>query len=200
MLVAFSGFKRAGKDEAAKVLIDEYGFKRVALADAVKKLALAIDPIIEQRRDHTLRLSDYIAAVGAEKAKEHPEVRRLYQRIGTEGGRNLFGEDFWVDLLDKNVNDLWDSSTRYVLTDARFLNEGQWVLGRGRYHGRTDLFESGRGVLAWIDRPGLKSDGHASESGELYDMADFIIRNETTIEELHEDVRFMMAIKGIEKN
>ena len=188
MLVAMSGYKTAGKDEAANVLIEEYGFKKVALADPVKALAYAINPMIgrDECGCHPLRLQDHIMYVGVDEAKKHPEVRRLYQAIGNEGGRTLFGENFWVDQLKKNVPGLFDEDTRYVLTDARFKNEGDFVQQNG-------------GRLFWIDRPGLESDGHASESGELRDQANGIIRNESTIEELQEDVRFAMYYNGIHK-
>ncbi len=195
MLIAFSGFKTAGKDAAAAVLINEYGFKKIALADPVRDLAYAINPIIESGEDEfflrpatpTIRLRDLIDKFGWDYCKnEYPEVRRLMQAVGTEGGRNLFGENFWVDQLGNRVSDLNSDDSRYVLTDARFRNEGEFVQNNG-------------GTLVWIDRPGLEPDGHASESGELREIADYIIRNDSTIEELQEDVRFMCFMRDVYK-
>ncbi len=182
-LVAFAGLKTAGKDVAASILINEFGYTRVALADNVKKAAIALDPLVFVPHVGHLRLSRVIAARGMEGAKEIPEVRRTYQRLGTEVGRQMFGDSFWIDQLDQTIDDLWDSETRYVLTDARFTNEGHWVKGIGRYAGREDLFESPHGKLIWIERPGLVSDGHASESGELRDLADDVLWNDSTKED-----------------
>ncbi len=203
MLVAFSGFKTAGKDAAASVLINEYGFKKIALADPVRDLAYAIDPIVEVETDSyidygccddcgtstvietkEIRLRYLIDEYGWDYCKNaYPEVRRLMQAVGTEGGRALFGENFWVDQLAAKY-DFTNDDKRYVLTDARFLNEGRFVQNNG-------------GTLIWIDRPGLGSDGHASESGELREIADYIITNDGPLADLQEDVRFMSFMRDI---
>ncbi len=203
MLVAFSGFKTAGKDAAASVLINEYGFQKIALADPVRDLAYAINPIVEvevevdqyggcatgccgitQTDTTDVRLRTLIDNLGWDYCKnEYPEVRRLMQAVGTEGGRALFGENFWVDQLAAKY-DFTNDDERYVLTDARFLNEGRFVQDNG-------------GTLIWIDRPGLGSDGHASESGELREIADYIITNDGPLADLQEDVRFMSFMRDI---
>lgn len=205
VLVAFAGYKTSGKDAAASVLIEEYGFKKITLADPVRDLAYAINPIVEVDCDVTVwtgpdsyggtdfdheiqyvRLQHLIDSLGWDYCKnEYPEVRRLLQAVGTEGGRTLFGQDFWVEQLAKRVPDLDDPESRYVLTDARFENEGRLAQRYGR--------------LIWIDRPGLKSDGHASESGELRSIADHILTNDETLAEFQEDVRFMCFMHGIYK-
>lgn len=206
MLIGFSGFKTAGKDAAASVLIEEYGFKKVALADPVRALAYAINPIVSVDFDITecvestpfsggwhewesneIRLQWLIDEFGWDHCKNHyPEVRRLMQAVGTEGGRALFGEDFWVNQLGFTVPDIFADDTRYVLTDARFTNEGMFV-------------KNGGGKLIWIDRPGLYPDGHASESGELKEIADYFITNDTALKDLQEDVRFAMFMLDISK-
>ncbi len=187
MLVAFSGFKTAGKDAAASVLINEYGFKKVALADPVRALAYAINPIVEIDgwEDEGIRLRTLIDTYGWDFCKNtYPEVRRLMQAVGTEGGRTLFGENFWIEQLGNSVPDLFDDESRYVLTDARFTNEGQFVQRHG-------------GTLVWINRPGLSSDGHASESGELKAIADYFLTNDAGLADLEEDVRFFAFMRDI---
>lgn len=188
MLIAFSGLKGSGKDTAASVLINEYGFKKIAFADAVRDLALVIDPIVSfnQVEGGIRRLSDIVDSYGWDVAKrQFPEVRRLLQRIGTEGGRNFFNEDIWIEILDKDFPDLSFPETRYVVTDCRFDNEVNFV------HDKL-------GDIYWIERPGLVSDGHESESTEIKDKADYILSNDTTIDELHEDIRLSMFMKGID--
>lgn len=188
MIIAFSGFKGSGKDTAAKVLVDEYGFTKIAFADAVRTMALTINPIIAIRAEPAAiwLLSDVVARFGWDVAKnEYPEVRRLLQVIGTEAVRNLIGENVWVDTLAKRLPDIADENSRYVITDCRFDNEVEFV----RDHG---------GLLVWVDRPGTASDGHASESPHIKELATTILHNDETIEELHEDIRFMLFMRGIE--
>jgi|SRR3954469_1422380 len=187
MLIAFSGYKTSGKDTAAKVLIDEYGFTKIAFADPVREMALAIDPYI-LFGEKTVRLSEVITlGRGWDWAKnELPEVRRLMQKIGTEAVRNILGTNVWIDLLMSRYPDLFHDETRYVITDCRFENECEFVQGSNA-------------TIIWIDRPGLSSDGHASESDVPLKYADAILHNDETIEELEEDVRFFLCVRGIDK-
>lgn len=187
MLVAFSGLKGSGKDTAASILIEEYGFTKVSFAEAVRELALIIDPIIIfEDVSSTARLSKLVTQFGWDKIKrEIPEVRRLLQRLGTEGGRNFYHEDIWIEIVDKKFKDLsWDN-TRYVITDCRFDNEVQFVRDKG-------------GLLVWVERPGVESDGHASESPHIKDLASIVINNCSSIEDFQEGVRTVMQLRRIE--
>lgn len=188
MLVAFSGLKGSGKDTAAKVLVDEYGFTRIAFANALRKALLILDPWIPAHSGgyQLLPLSELIADAGWDWSKNNiPEVRRLMQVFGTEVGRMLFGENVWVDVLKKQFPDLNSPDTRYVITDCRFINEAKFV-------------DDNDGSIIWIDRPGITSDGHASESDEVRKWRNWLLENSGTPEELHEDVRTIMQWEGID--
>jgi len=177
MLFAFSGLKGSGKDTAANVLIKEYGFTKIAFADAVRELALVIDPwIVSETRygPDISRLSILVENMGWDYLKRNiPEVRRLLQVIGTEGGRMLVGENVWVDILAKRYPDIADEDVRYVITDCRFDNEVEFVRNNG-------------GKLIWINRPGIVSDGHASESEHIRDLASVVVYN-TQDQQVFED-------------
>jgi hypothetical protein len=197
MLLAFSGLKGSGKDTAAAILVDEYSFTKLAFADALREMLLIIDPYVPvttgQMWDYTdkivthMPLSHVIDEFGWDTAKrEMPEVRRLMQVIGTEAGRMIFGTNVWVDLLTKRFPDIADDEVRYVITDCRFDNEVEFVRNNG-------------GTVVWIDRPGLSSDGHASESTHIKDLASTIVYNDETQEEFEEDIRFMLFLRGVSK-
>lgn len=188
MLIAMSGLKGAGKDTAANVLVKEYGFTRIAFADAVREMALTIDPFVPTKVGNFYRLSYLVKMYGWDQIKrEFPEVRRLLQVIGTESGRMLLGENVWVDLLAKRFPDIADENSRYVITDCRFDNEVEFVRNNG-------------GILIWIERPGLESDGHASESTHIRDLAMFVLHNDEDIQEFQEDLRFAMFMRGIDND
>jgi hypothetical protein len=185
MLIAMSGLKNSGKDTAASVLINEYGFTKVAFADALREALLILNPQIDLY-GNSLRLSQLITQFGWDKIKNDvPEVRRLMQVFGTEVGRQLLGENVWVDLLAKKYPDLKDCSTRYVITDCRFPNEAQFVYDH-------------LGEICWIERPGVESDGHKSENRSMAKLATYFFTNDTTIQELEEDIRFLMHLKGVD--
>ncbi len=181
MLFAFSGLKGSGKDTAANVLVNEYGFTRIAFADAVRELALIVDPLIliedEWQPDQLMRLSKVVSEYGWDWAKRAlPEVRRLLQVIGTEGGRMLVGENVWVDILAKRFPDIGSDEVRYVITDCRFDNEVEFVRNNG-------------GKLVWINRPGLVSDGHASESEHIRELASVVVYNTQDLDTFENTIR-----------
>lgn len=179
MIVGLSGFAGSGKDTAAEVLTREYGFTRVAFADVLREMALAIDPYVELEAassDYPIvlyhRLSRVIENSGWDHAKnEYPDVRRLLQRLGTEAGRNILGDNIWVDTALKN-----HKGHDIVVTDVRFPNE-------------LDAIHEQDGISIRIERPGVgpKND-HASETSLIDALFTHIINNDGTIEELHEKV------------
>jgi len=188
MLVAFSGFKGSGKDTAAKVLIEEYGFTRIFFAEPILQALKVLNPIVWPDPDKfgsVVRFKDVLDQFGWDKAKQYTEVRRLGQVFGTEVGREFFSEDCWLQIMDKDYPDLSWENTRYVITDCRFENECQFVRDKG-------------GSITWIYRSGTGSDGHASESDVPFNYASTVLRNDTTIEDLHDSVRLLMKMRGID--
>lgn len=173
MLIGLSGYAQSGKDSTADILVREFGFKRLAFADSLRAAVYALDPHMEIGDLTYAKVLDYYG--GYEAARETPhktEIRRLLQRMGTEVGRNLFGENFWVDqTLSKREPHL-----DYVITDCRFLNEARAVVNEGQ---------------VWrITRPGVgpavSADGsiHPSETSLDNWPFDHIINNFGTLDEL----------------
>ncbi len=134
---------QVGKDSAAAALV-ELGYERVAFADTLREMLLALDPFIGTGR----RVSDVVSWHGWDAAKTgSAEIRRLLQRLGTEVGRNLIGENVWVDAAFAKMK----PGGKYVVTDVRFPNEAQAILDHGGY-------------LYRIDRPGHEGvNAHSSE-------------------------------------
>lgn len=147
MIIGLSGHARAGKDTVAEILAGE-GFTRVAFADLMKDALIQLNPLAG-----TYRLQEYVEVNGWEVAKVAlPEVRVLLQRFGTEVGRNLFGENFWVDQLHRKY-DLTNPNLNWVVSDVRFTNEAE------------DIINSGGKVLR-VTRPGVGPvNSHVSDSG-----------------------------------
>ena len=154
-LIALSGFARAGKDEAAKVLVNEFGFKQVAFADKLREMLYALDPLVAfegpwAEEADGVTVSMVIDKFGWDGYKETPygtEIRRLLQRLGTEAGRQTLWDSIWIDAALTGH----DSDARLVVSDARFHNEFDAVRARG-------------GEIWRIERPGVgPANTHASE-------------------------------------
>lgn len=186
MIVGIAGKARSGKDTIALHLVKEYGFKRIGFADAVKDMALDINPLLT---NSGLRLSQAIRTLGWETAKDvYPEVRRFLQAVGTEGVRNRFGQNAWVDVVADTIFKSHETSQlNWVIPDVRFFSEARFIGEAG-------------GSLIRVQRYSDDlEDTHASET-ELDDArVDYGIVNEGRLSDLYMKTDIIMHDLGIEK-
>ena len=175
MLIGFSGRLRSGKDTAAQPLIDA-GWHHASFARALKDFAYALNPIVPLPHGGYGRLALVVDAVGWEKAKDdYPEVRALLQRCGTEAGRDVLGEDVWVNAALASL----PADRHVVFTDVRFVNEARAIQSRG-------------GIVIRVERPSLPEpgpDAHPSETALDGFGFDVVVRNTGTVGSLHAAVR-----------
>jgi hypothetical protein len=131
-IVGIMGRKRAGKDTAAGGLIAA-GYQHVNFADSLWLVLAAIDPLVNLGPyTDPLRLSALVDAHGWDAAKEIEEVRRLLQRLGTEGGRAILGPNVWVNAWLTRVGNLGPGHS-IVTTDVRFPNEAEAIRQLGGF-------------------------------------------------------------------
>lgn len=171
MIIGITGYAQSGKDSVAKILIEQYGYTRVAFADKIRELLLEIDPILEDGH----RLSYAVKEFGWDLAKAKPEVRRLMQDLGV-GARKLFKEDFWIKQALAPVL----KNQKIVVTDVRFENE-------------ADMIKHFDGQLWRVKRLGVEAiNNHISESDMNDYKVDQIFVNNGTIEDLESLVKTRM--------
>src|SRR6478752_6098049 len=124
-IIGLSGYARSGKDEAANVLVNEFGFTRVAFADKLREVLYALNPIVGFEGEPLEIGIDPIGVQqvidrhgwGGYKETEHGvEIRRLLQRLGTEAGRQTLWDTIWIDAALTG----FDEDAKIVVTDARF--------------------------------------------------------------------------------
>ncbi|WP_114906893.1 hypothetical protein [Ornithinimicrobium murale] len=170
VIVGLTGFAQSGKDTAARGLIEARGFTRLAFADLLKKTAYNIDPYVETTPGHFERLGELVDRIGMERAKSYDDVRRLLQRLGTEGGRNNLGGDVWVDPVMRAAT---SAPSPVAITDVRFPNEVAAVKAAG-------------GLVVRVVRPGVGAiNAHSSDAGIANLPVDLEIENDSTVEALH---------------
>lgn len=172
-LIAVTGYKNSGKNAVCNVLAEHYGYKITGFADALKKQMLAIDPWIPtDNGKYWYRLSDLVETWGWDQAKEKfPEIRRLLQKGGTEGGRDVFGQDIWVKTWANTADALLEADYAVCVSDMRFLNEAAAVRDLG-------------GQVWRVHRPGTAAGEHLSESELDEIVPDKVIRNTGSLEDL----------------
>jgi hypothetical protein len=125
MIIGLSGYAQTGKDTIADYLISDYGFVRVAFADPIREALYKLDPKVRLGESAGVSIRHAVDNVGWEEVKKlSSDTRELLQRLGTEVGREMFGETFWVDKAMEKAR----KHERVVFTDVRYPNELETVL------------------------------------------------------------------------
>lgn len=185
-IIALSGYARSGKDEAAKVLVEEFGFRQVAFADKLREMLYQLNPIIEvdahsdgeggirKVRTYLQDLINEYGWNGYKQTRFGTEIRRLLQRLGTEAGRQTLWDSIWIDAALTGL----DNDAKVVVSDARFFNEFDAVRERG-------------GRVWRIEREGVgPANNHASELEAVdYPHFSYTLWNSTDLETYRQQVR-----------
>lgn len=164
VIIGLSGLARSGKDTAADILVEHFGFKKIAFADNLKAgcaamLGLPLARMYEGDRESILPNWGF-------------SIRHFLQVMGTECVRVNFGPDFWIKSAMQTISREYGTHcTRFVVCDVRFDNEAEWVRGIDG------------GQVVHIDRLGIKRMNHASEAGVEERHQDARLCNSGTLEE-----------------
>ena len=123
-LIGVSGKAYSGKDftaDAIKQLFPDLKIYKIAYADAVRNMRKGIVDV-----DAIYKLNK----------KEEPieglgvSLRELMQSLGTDWGRHILGDNFWVNILNKRINDnsFLTEADVIVISDCRFQNEIDYIV------------------------------------------------------------------------
>ena len=172
-VIGLTGYAQSGKDTLASILVEKYGYSRVAFADKIRDFLYGINPLVACSPTGYLR--DLVNLVGWDKAKQEPQVRRLLQDLGISA-RELIDENIWVTTALRHVG----KDERVVVTDVRFENEAMMIKLMG-------------GQLWRVRRPGVEAvNSHVSETQLDGYKVDQIFVNSGSIQDLELLVRTRM--------
>ena len=198
-VVGIGGKLASGKDAISDHLVENHGWIKLGMSDALADSLFTLDPWILLptglgwknrftawvarlfRRQPTpvyVRYRELYNALGYVGAKENTEVRRLLQVLGTEVGRKIIDENIWTDIMVKRVKALSGPDVPgIVVTGIRFPNELEAIS------------EELDGELWWVIRPAIVgaaiTAGHASENSVLPSDFDQTIYNDGTLPQLY---------------
>jgi hypothetical protein len=152
VIIGFAGFKRSGKDTLANLMGSLYGYTKFAFGDNIRKEvqeATGVAPVADAQKDDCLSVHDH----------------RTYRDLLIEHGQARRAEDldYWVKALAAVVDPLREIGKGAVISDVRMPNEIAWIRANG-------------GVVVWVDRDGVESDGHETEQDRC-DECDYGILN-----------------------
>ncbi len=122
-VLGLSGWARSGKDSVAEFLEERCGYTKMSFAQPMKDALVTLNPMIDVL-DSRVNLKTALGGMDWDYLKSvSTEIRPLLQRLGTEVGRQMFDENFWVDLALKQIPD----GAKVVFADVRFPNEAEAV-------------------------------------------------------------------------
>ena len=158
MLVGLLGFIGSGKGTAGEILKD-MGFQPISFASGVKDVASVMfdwpRELLEGDTDESREWREQPDEFWSSRFGKDFTPRLALQLMGTEVGRQVFHEDFWVDRIKKTM----DPNKNYVITDVRFMNELRFVRQNA---GVLICIE--RGILPhWYDIAAGANRGHTKE-------------------------------------
>jgi hypothetical protein len=165
MIIGLTGYAQSGKDTVANILVEHYGYQRVAFADPIRDLLYEANPMLKEG----YRVQGLVDVYGWDRVKvDYPEARDLLQRLGV-GARKTFGDMFWVQQALKQVH----FEGNFVITDVRFPNEAKAIL------------EYDNAQIWRIRRVGFDAvNAHVSESAMDGEKVDQIFVNNGTLDDL----------------
>lgn len=178
-LIGIHGKARAGKDTLADYLVRQHGFIKQAFATPLKQAGKAMFGLSDEQ-------------VFGDELKEVIDPywgmtpRTMLQKLGTEGGRQVFGEDMWLKRWQKFYLD-YSNKSHIVVPDVRFDNEAQLVRSLG-------------GVVIHLHNPNLVSKldaterAHPSEAGIKFKVGDVNVTNDGNFAQLYAKMSQLMEL------
>lgn len=176
ILIGVTGFAQVGKDSITNYLVENYGFVRVGFADEVRRCLYILNPYI---KDAEQFLRELVDEIGWEYAKKYEEVRGLLQRMGTDVGREIFGESVWIVKAESKLEGLG----RVVISDVRFENEAEFV--RWADFNKTAVIRASRPEI-------LSINDHVSDKGLSSEYWDYELINDGSLEDLYKKIDQLM--------
>lgn len=161
-IIGITGPARIGKDTAAHFIKGKMPIYQLAsFADPIKEM-LRVGLGISSSQLYGDHKEDIDPRYGV-------STRYLMQTLGTEWGRNLIGQDIWVNAMLEHINQSNDG--HFIIPDVRFESEAVMIRDSG--------------ILIHIQGThGLDSD-HVSENGVNIFREDITVDNSGTIDDYY---------------
>lgn len=193
-IIGVVGFIGSGKGTVGDILCNHHGFVADSFAASLKDVVATIfgwpRNLLEGDTEESRKFRETVDSFWSEKLQRQFTPRLALQLMGTEAGRDVFGQNLWTGSLERRIKARGKNT---VITDVRFPNE-------------IELIHSMGGIVAWVirgDRPDwydnalaynkglplenleeIKPDVHYSEWAWIGEKIDIMIDNNSTFEDL----------------
>jgi len=208
-IICLSGLRGTGKDTFGDILVKEYNYKKIALADPLREICskvfrVPIEDFLDRDKKesefdrkifidyHDLdKLRDIIEfewgfTVGPEERIEmeecfNTELTSPRDMLRFIGGllRDNVREDIFII---QSLNKIRELESNVIVTDVRMQNE-------------FDMFKNLNALMVLITRPGIESDGHITEILPDSEGYDVIFDNKEGIQQFRSNIRLWYELR-----
>ena len=206
MIIGFVGFIGSGKDTAADYLVNFHGFRRDSFANTLKDAVAHVfgwdRVMLEGRTKEAREWREQLDLWWSERLNIPVLTPRwVLQQWGTEVCRHGFHDDIWIASLE---NKLRTSRDNVVISDVRFPNEIRAIHNAGGltvrikrgddpewYDAAVSVNRGPDGNATWsLSKSKIEQlKIHASETAWVGGKIDHIVYNDSTIDELFNQIK-----------
>jgi hypothetical protein len=200
LIIGIAGRHGSGKDAVAEMAAERFELHGLnvetrALADNMKwALARLFWPTIEQyeavvRMDEIKNSETARVSITDDDHEHSVTIRQFIQRGGSEMGRAIFGQDFWINQILSP--DPADTQRRYFDVDVLLITDV-------RLDYEASRIRANDGIIWQVDRPGDDDDPHETEIPLFEKLVDTRIRNAGSLADLAVEVGMLVTAKAFE--
>lgn len=210
MIIGFVGFIGSGKDTAADYLVNFHGFRRDSFANTLKDAVASVfgwdRTLLEGRTTQAREWREQVDPWWAERLNMPNLTPRLVLQLwGTEVCRQGFHDDIWIASIENKMRKTTDN---IVISDVRFPNEINAIHRAGGKVVRVvrgdnpewyqDAYNVNQGPvnMNWsLSKMRMEQlHIHASETAWIGRGIDVEIDNNSTIDELFNQIRSLVEV------
>ena len=204
-IIAVVGLIGSGKDTIADYLVNFHNFRRESFASSLKDAVSNVfgwdRTLVEGRTKSARDWREQVDTWWAERLKmPHLTPRWVLQYWGTDLCRQQFHTDIWIASVENKLRQYTDD---IVISDCRFPNEiaaiknaGGMVIRVKRgpepswYNDAAVMNTGDRNTVEWGNAANrfLSLNVHASESAWAGSKFDYVIENDSTIDDLYKKI------------
>jgi hypothetical protein len=209
MIIGFVGFIGSGKDTAADYLVNFHGYRRDSFANTLKDAVACVfgwdRTLLEGRTKEAREWREQVDTWWAARLNMPDLTPRLMLQLwGTEVCRTGFHDDIWIASLENKMRKTTDN---IVISDVRFPNEIKAIHNAGGivvrikrgddpewYDAAVSANAGPNGNPTWsLSKAKLAQlKIHASETAWVGGAIDHTVYNDTTIDALFEQIRYLV--------
>ena len=206
MIIGLVGWIGSGKNTVADILATQHSYKKDSFAAPLKDATANIfnwpRKTLEGDTDHSRHFRECVDPYWANKLSIKNFTPRLaLQIVGTELFREHFHPKIWLDSLEHRY--IAGGQKPTIITDCRFRNELAFVKQMGGFTIRVKRGDDPH----WVEMAKQAQQGndfaiqqlsdigiHASEWDHTGVLVDFIIENNSTLEQLTDKVNGVVKV------